>query len=442
MQAWDIWTRLLWKEWRQGRAILGVLLAVPPVTFLFAELGPNRPSFLGEVSLLLGAFAPPLLTALWAAAKASRTAPAGEFAQAHLPVRPLAPWGASFLTPLLVAGLCGAWYGICARALPDWHRGSLAPSAQAASLGAACLATTFAASYLVSITVSFLPAVLVGAFSAFGTAAVLLDLFLGGRRVHFPLLLLYCWRLAFAGMLASFAFAVLGRKRSLRPARAGLLCLALGLLVLPPLPEVLTSLVRQSAPAGGCVMEAPDGSFFLNAYADPGHPDHVLLHFSDRRNATTRERAFRRSAIVIDVRDRRYVYLAQQLRGQRQVEILVWDSVTNAVRPLASLPAGRNALPRKAFWRRWGHVSPQAHYLVLALPTTSGGGQSDLWVVDLRSGRSAVVLPDQLFATERASWRKDRVILSGFGNAVVVDLKAARARFLEIPLMTGGGTHG
>jgi hypothetical protein len=289
---------------------------------------------------------------------------------------------------------------------------------------------------------SLLPAVLVG---------VLFTLRIGGDFGGFQLtywepLRPFGWLLPIAGAMASFGFAVLGGKRSRRVARVAVLCLAAGLVLLAVLPDLAAAPdwiegLRYEEPQARFV-EAPDASFLLQLSESDTLSDHVSFELRDRRNGRTWERAFERETCVIDVRDGRYVYLVQQLRGQPRVKILVWDSVTHAGGPLASLPAGRNALPGKAFWRCSGHASPEGDYLVLALPTASGGDQSDLWLVDLRSGRSAVVLPNQLFAKERASWGEGQVILSGRRRAVVVDLEARRAGFLAIPLREGDKTHG
>ena len=452
MQACKIRTRLLWKEWRQSRCVSIALVAVPPLAFLSAS---QTQSWLKFLSLALAAFGAPLLTAVWAGGKANRAAPAAEFAQAHLPVRPLAGWYASFLVPLLVTALCGAWYGVCSEAFSSWHYKNFPPTysevpvdwgyfapTEPAVMGAVFLASCFAACYVVAMRTSLLPAVLVG---------VLLTLrigwnFWGPSLASWESLWLFRSLLPIAGAMASFGFAVLGGKKSRRGVRIAVLCLAAGLVLLAVLRELATELDSierlRSAEARVCAAEAPDGSFLLETSHRDGLADHIMFELRDRRSGRTRERAFERNTCVIDVRERRYVYLAQQLRGQPRVKILVWDSVTHAAGPLASLPAGRNALPGKAFWRCSGHASPKGDYLVLALPTASGSDQSDLWLVDLRSGRSALVLPDQLFAKERASWGEGQVILSGHRRAVVVDLEARRARFLAIPLREGDKIHG
>jgi len=104
-----MWKRLIWREYREGRAALIIALVIPALMLrpaAFYETHGLRQAF--GLAGMLGAN---LVILFWAVSRGDSGRRSAGFELAHLPASPLSALTASFILPSLASALAGAAYG-------------------------------------------------------------------------------------------------------------------------------------------------------------------------------------------------------------------------------------------------------------------------------------------------------------------------------------------
>lgn len=451
------WKRLLWKEFREGWLVAVVLFVVPVVLACFTG------SPYGEVLVVLATMGMVVVVVAWAAVKAGGENTAREFAPTHLPLRGVREWIPAFLAPCVITTLAGVWLGV-------WYaKASGRPAIwESAALWASALAGLFALGYLLSRTFSLWLSIAVGVVLGIVLSGVIpatldqinnpsMRQWQAEQYAHFRPFARALALSAAAPALGSLALALLPRRLPRRTTKAVALGLAVAIIAAANLGSVIGAISRSRHTTEWQTIWEPytsvDGSVRV-VLAGPAGPSgkpgagsresrirllwsRVLLRCNDFRSGVSLSREFRSNVTVIGVGGGG-VILAQQLPGEGSIRILRWDVRANTVRQAALAPAGKNALLRGRYFFP-SSVSPDGRYAFVGVRSLTGSG-GDLWLVNLRSGRSVVAYPGRdgyQFNTQEVDWRGDRAVLSGQGEGMYVDLKHGRGVPIKIGAIGG-----
>ena len=431
-----IWKRLLWKESREGRWVVALAILAPPICF---PLGGRYQfdSWERALFVLPAAAGVHLAIALWAAGRGGSKKAGSEFAWTHLPVNPVAEWMASLVVPVITTGLLGLWFGYWASSGAIYSEKEwMAPA------GALDLATTYLVCYLISAVVSSWAAVLFGAFRV--VAGTLISPWnmmpiLTSDAVGFVA------RTAVGAAAGSFLFVLLSQKRSLAFRQGTSLVLMLVIIFAPAAADLnIRSLLPKEASlasSGGYVRSQGGASYVVGRRAKET-VNVVRFRSEDIRSQRELRHDFKEVTRALGLTDDGRAYLAQQVSRGDKIHILEWDTRTDRVTTRAEMPVGGDALANL----RIHEVSPDGKYLLISLGSLIGNAE-DLWLVNLETGTSTVVIAcgSFLITTERTAiwpsqvaWLKDRAIMSGPERAEVLDFRTLTVRPLDIS-MGGGG---
>jgi len=455
MSRLQIVKRLLWKEFREGLPVLLFAAVAPPVLFGAPPLVPRLFAYREPIGFV-AAMALLAALALWVAKPDKKRRPE-DFGPERLPAGPVTYWSASFLGPAVWVAAAGAWLGLWSSALFGSNHASFLALAWTVFIVALFAGLKFMASALpVWVTA---PCAMAWALWACGS---LLPIFRDDPAATIRWAKLTTWFNIWAGAAASVAlllFAVFRGPWAARVKRAA--AIAFVVAVLPgPYAGVVGAAVKDMARPffdyDYGAISADDGSFFLKSDTRKTPEGLVSLEFNDRRIGRTTTRLLKQRVRALGVREGRYVYLAQAAPGDLNVKVLEWDTRRDRTRVAALIPTraaslqGRTVLefmslllmdlggqaidPLSGMFVNAGsdRVSPSGDLLAVTLRSTAGTG-NDLWMVDLRSGRSVIVLANSLFARDQARWTGRRLILSGQGRLAIVDLKTLEAHLHRIP---------
>ena len=144
----SIWKRLLWKEARESGLIMVIPLGMPLLANWTSD-------YIKDFLLVISMAVVTLSITLWATMKAQQKgSKRGEWLQ--LPMSPGTDWLISFIFPMIIAGIVGAWYGY-------WESSSMLPAFNLPAdtltyaihgnvlLGALCMMSGFAICYMTAV---------------------------------------------------------------------------------------------------------------------------------------------------------------------------------------------------------------------------------------------------------------------------------------------------
>jgi hypothetical protein len=420
-----IWRRLLWKEWRSAWpvALAGTLLplltavAINRIRASTGVWNVNIADVIYPVAAITS-----ILVMLWVVERVRRP----ERERLALPVPFRVEWVVTHLAPLPVAALVGAAVGVMLMPL------DLANLADIVFIGIAYLAATCTLMTTIGQLLPMVPTVLVG----------VAWLFLGfdpGRLAHngpfFLAVILLSWLLS---LLRSPLARRPGRHLGVRIAvTVGLLLLMAAPLLVEEVGDRWEGLhvfaePRIAAASGQGYLFAELTSMDRTLVVYPITEKHTGMVFRDLRNSR-KVVSLQGGGLGLGFLGRTGVLFAAQDDGDRNRLLLrVWDTRTNVIRPLMSLPALPTADIRAL-------ISPSGRYAVLGASSRLGTALNDYWALDLVAKRARLVLPgapvwyyEDGFA---ASGRDDRFIFFIAGRLVMIDLRAMTAQ--TVPLRPG-----
>lgn len=418
MSRSSVWKRLLWKEYREGRWVVLIALAAPALCFPMAARY-DFDSWQRGLFALPGAAGVHLAIALWAAGRGAGKREGSEFARSHLPVNAFAEWAASFLVPVLVTGALGWWFGFWSGKVVQSYR-----AVSTTQAGAVDLMTTYAICYLMSAIISSWAAIM---FAAFRVAAGTLINVWNLSPMTEADVVGFVGRTMLGALAGSLVFTALVQKKSLAFRQAVSLLLMLVIVFAPAIGNLDVSFLIPKpgdySYYGGSLLS---DAMAVSAYERGASRDHMLFRCVNHRADTMFERGFPARSRLVDIVGERWVYLISQASSHGPVRVLEWDSVTNQVRDRARVPWQAIKIDYSSF----KHVSPDRRHMLIVLESTIGSefmDSEDLWLVDLQSGRSEIVLPcqDELHI-EEAVFLRDRAIITR-SRQLVIDYRTFRA---------------
>ncbi|MCC6485187.1 MAG: hypothetical protein IT209_10110 [Armatimonadetes bacterium] len=434
--------RLAWKLWRETRWWLALLVVVPAVGFPLAASIPETSSGWQILRLLVvypTAYLVPALAGILAARLAQEDWGAGAYTPSHLPLAAPDVLKASFLLPLVVAALLGLWTGWCS--LPGamhHYAGVFAYCCQWSALTTGC----FAMGYVVSAASTKHAGAIYPAMAGNIGPAVLLAF---RDRLNHGLDMLPSdpgeWLLvaAFvvAPIVATFVWAASRRKQRFWRQWAAFVAGVLALFVCAS-PAVWVAWAGGFPGAGFPPFLSEDGSLIVSMTGQfSGRAaSGTYCQFTDRRTGVSAKALFPLFVQPLGFAGRDSAVIAVRNPGEGRMSIRAWAHADNTVREVVSIPY--NARARFALgtdntytggFVAW--VNPAGRWLLLRTRPSNGSGV-DLWLIDMKRGKAKIVYPNfQTFAASRATWLRNRAILSGAPPQILVDLpggKAARYR--------------
>ena len=416
-----IWGRLLWKEWREDWPILAIGIVLPLLTLPLS----NREGWTAFDYSALGLVG--ILLVLWAADRARRIGmDRGQVRQA-LPIATPTRWIFTHLAPLPVPVLAGISVGIMMHA---WH-------AERVALSPAIIAGVL---YLVSAF--FLATILTPAFSpiaAIITGVVWLFLGLDAEQPDniTPLFL----KIAVASLVVSVLWEVFALKGRYWAGRVVMIVVLLAFLVNPmALPQLFTHQYMSSTESPYThSIQMYDHTIYLRPSRTKANSrknmtaSQIDLQYVDRRRDFRLVRAFQQTVQPLDFITEDQALLGEQLPGQPEIRLLIWDVRRNLVREMGHFTAVKDLLSSSYH----AFLSPDGRYLALFVQGRSDKWHvkefiSDIWVVDLARGHAVPVLvnvfQDYWDDQYSVSWTPERLYFSGRG--IEVDLRTMRGRYL------------
>ena len=430
MSRGEVWSRLLWKEYREGRFVVLLATLAPAVAFPYAAQYPMDSWQRGLIAFPAAAGVH-LAIALWAAGRGQGKKHGSEFALSHLPVAPLKQWAVSLQLAGIITAALGAWFGFWVMRAQGWVEPRLIVD------GAIDLSGTYLVCYFIAQILGPWAAILFGAFRVVA----------GTLIAPWSLSALYdadaIWlgaRMAVGAVAASLLFTSLSLKRPLAFRQATSLILLVVIVFAPVVGRLdmgflFPKVDRKGSSGGDYVSQDLAVSvrgYRLSKYADTRllGKDAVRFKYVNRRENRVRQRDFEPQTVLLGGVGENRFYFAQQRSTRENVRILEWNTVDDSVTVKAVVPIKGNVLWSVSF----DAVSPDGRYMLVALGSVSGEGK-DLWLVDLGTARSTVVWPGELFFSfEQVAWTRDRAILVDSGTrAWSVDLKAGTVAQFRFP---------
>jgi hypothetical protein len=448
MNAFAVWKRLLWKEFRQAWPVFAFAVLAPPLTYVLPQVVSRLAQYRDEM-VSIATIAAPLTIVLWVVRDRRRRKHRWQNDSASLPVPSIVEWWVMLLIPATALALIGAWTGAWTGVIA--HRGII-PQLMAAwaiflpALFVVCCFITRVISCVAPVCSLFW--MLWFGLSATPSLNVQWSLESLRPATFFNALAL--------GIAIAFSFWIDVPLGGRRPKLGYLVALALMIAVpVGPYSGYITAAIRYTLPSLHYsrldTVISPDGSFILDMATIQASSDEVGASFHNSRTGRDSTHVFKQQARVLGVVNHRRTYIAQQLPGDTTIRILVWDVETGGVSRVVSFAPGKDSLDDRGATdvaylmvtghgysmlvnfplSPWGHVSPSGDYLVLRTRSTGGIGD-DLWLVDLRNRKSAIVLANAFFAIDQASWTRQSVVLSGVGDPTIIDLKTMEGRIFPL----------
>ena len=438
MSRVEIWKRLLWKEFKEGYLIVLMLIVIPPIVFPIVKANHHSRREIWQIFGWIIALGLPLLVVLWAAVKAGRQRNGSEFVRSHLPIGAVDGWIASVVPPLIISAIAGVWYA-------GWTEEFIIGLGRNPNFAYNCglyFSTCFVVAYVFSLVLSMLPAILVGLFCTFMGMAFVSSTSTSAEAAEFAA---FFMRALIGATVCSLLFSALLNRIKLIANQV--MCLGLlAVIVFAPFAVQKLFGPRQAdfqEYQYDRSIQTSDGSIVVNAFAY-SKAKNVTVVYRDFRNVSSISRTFKRNIEMIDIQDRRYVYLVQQAKGEKYVRLISWDTKTNSLQKVCTIPAGRNALFDSLRLSDYfsdeelaGKTHPDSHYLILALASGMGSG-TDIWVIDLYKRKGVVVLPNVYPIRKLVRWDNHQALLLGCFDTARVDLKTMSASKVAFPIKDRG----
>ena len=420
--------RLLWKEAREGWIVVAIVGLVPPAAFAVAKmLQPDQKAMLQ----FIGATCSTAAIMLWAALKGERLRSEGNLPLAHIPANPIVERTVSLGLPILISALAGAWLAALCRKHGIYNVMST-DAFTAAGLFALYGVFAFAACCLLSAAVSTWTGIAAGlGWLVFGMFC--LSNFPGGV----PGFRRDMTGVSLASVVSLALFLGLAHKRRFRFAWAP----PIALLAIAVLAPVVCDQLKPSAPQQrfyGVNVVSRDGAY---AVGQPGFArGRSTIFYTNKRTMSQSLKLFDGVTTPVALDDRGRVFLLQSL-DNRRLRVLEWDGKRDGkqTRQVADIPGSRRLLDRSGRpWAPFGSVSPDRRYLLFTTGSMLGSG-ADCWLVNLRSGKACIAIPNQDGGILQATWLGDRVALSArYSRLRMVDLRSRTAGAMRIPRSDGG----
>ncbi len=436
----DLWKRLLWREYREGRAAVLLALVLPALMFYLGH-DSGMEKWQGAFRFV-GALSAHLLVLFWAISRGDSQRGHGDFAFVHLPIRPVRGLTASFIVPALASAVIGAAYG----ALISLDAGSVIA-------GTLDVMTTFVFGYYFAAIASRWLAVLVGVVSIIWAKLIPITSLTPTRDLDATIITISC---AIGAGLGLYVFSILIGRKPLAYRQLA----ALGVMAVfglgPALVRFDPGIFRPTQSAGTRPSGYPTSlvgysdQHVLVSFAWAGKSEDILVEFQ-HVNSRRPEAAVSMSGSlkVIDVLHNRYVYIVQQHKGSSTIQIIEWDTAeadpAQSTTPVARFTARPEAIPDD-YHPRYDSVSRDRAYALVVLEPIARHGY-DLWVVYLKTGRAAVVSPatsrlglSWLSGRKHVVWTRNYALVVSIPDTrpTVVDLKTLAVVPLKFPLVTGG----
>jgi len=434
MDAFQVWKRLLWKEYREGRLVVLLAAAAPFVLFSLPTHHPPSAMF-----VVPGAVGVHLAIAFWGAGRGGGKRTGSEFAWTHLPTNPAVEWLASMVVPTIVIAAVGAWYGLMAEQDASGSASGFGYGMSFPLAGMLDLATTFTICYLISMVISNWAAYIFGVFRLVGgTLISVWDL----NLIDTPDAVWTVMRTLAAAILGAFIYVVLLRKRSTAMRQGVSLAVVVLITFAPLIPEIP---IRQAVSGwisgrqasdilSSYTLQSDDGSVNIHA-TKPYMQGKAYLVMRDYRLGITRKRRFP-VCWVFKVQPDGRAYMAHAENSG--VQIIEWNGIKDQVRTVVTMPV------RGRFFGGIGwqcSVSPDGRYMALILKSMLHDDAADLWVLDLCNKSSKLVLPsvttpgagDSDSAHPKLAWPKGEVAVWTYSSgALAVNLKTLATRRIAL----------
>lgn len=435
MSNLTMWKRLLWKELRTGW-LIGLFLLVLPIVLLVAEqFGDN----------VFEIFAPVITVAIAMTFIGIRDGSAKSVQNhfdTHLPIHPAVQWAIEYVIPLVVAGFIGLWSGFLISLYAyniDFLNYAIAWMVFFAAL--------FAASHFISsVSYTWLALSMVSLWLGSFIVALPTDNGFADDTVGMKTMTQYNAIILAGAFVGTFLHHVMLRRMLYKRRRlisVGVSVLVIALLVMMNVAVTGNSISGNEASSDtDDIWVSPDHSYIVDLKRKPGG---VELKITNQYEGKIINKTLKDQSWLLGATDRRMVYLAQQEMGRNEVKIVTWDSTRDTLQQLATVPAGKNAFtsarrPLKIIpppYLERGFISPYARYALLILKSQAGGG-FDLWLVDLKSKQSDILIANRFFPSYDVIWTDRKAVIYEIidlyrGEEIVeVDLQAGRAVIRKI----------
>lgn len=426
MDGLGIWKRLLWKEIRESWGVVVMMLALPYVMFTLADRSSMGYTEYTDLLRATGSLGTYILLVLWAVGKGDRGRAGNQFSLSHLPVKPTRFWWTSFVVPALISALLGAWFGKCSTVLTSWNDG------RGVAAGALEFVSMYSFCYYLSTAISKWLAILIGVTHVVSGGSLIstwnLDV------IWIRQAMLFVTAVAVGAFVASYLFAWLANRKTLQVRQA----ISLGVMVviaLLPFAEGIDTrgsvLDRKEPPSDTHFIECSSRFYSVKG----GAPGRIVVRSFSTKIAVVHKMPH--PAVAVDVTDEGKVYLVQQKKDSKMIEVLLWDSRSDRTERLAAIPAGRKALAEYS----GASLDPKRRYILMFVGDLIGRG-NDAWLVDLKKGNGQIIVPCvQDFRLETgndlcgydAVWTNHNLYLSNLSAPLIkVDLRTMKAEPFDV----------
>jgi hypothetical protein len=415
-----LWRRVLWKEWVQGRAILGLSLGLLLVMLLWRDV-PRvvLPAFIAQLCLLT----------IWAVERALDKGLAQPVGRGTFPIAFPLQLFVIYLLPLAIPPLLGA---LCGRiyALGAGEFAELPGLAQTLALvgGATFLLTT-----LLTRAFSLVPGA--GAIVGVVWLFVLMnpEWFVTHQAVIIALIVGSVGAIVLWEWLARMHRVELGR-----------MLVVLVLIGAPLFPTRVVQRVARWAMRPSIFQDYTLMSFsspentFTCCYQHDIEVKVGTIEIINRRSGAQQRQLFSReeSGIPLTFLDESRVLVARQRRGEPRMTLQAWTFADDHWQDVMTLPLERGLLARvdKVF------ADPIHRYFVLVTNGQVGRGYA-VWLVDTRTRRVTLSMSDigdrndhmgSTASPEGAAWQPTRVLLSGRMPSAAIDFTTGRGHLLGL----------
>jgi hypothetical protein len=411
--------------------MLAAGLLLPPLTDALGT--PDSPLYLNIPNMydwdLIALFLLMVPVVVWAATAAGRERLRQSYAGVHFPLHPA--W--STLNTFLIHGAIALLIGLnFSRWVPKLAE--IRPLPLGLLVGVLFVGSLFALSFIVSLTLSPTAGIVAGICWLCAYHEGLL-----GTYITSPLKSTIDWTICLAAALFVLAtFLLSPRQLSLTRRIIACIILGFGTLGLPLYNGYLKTWFFQPSSTNlqlPARIYSTDGSLAVEVMS-------AKLHFIDYRQGRTATRALQPSMQPIGFVGRRTVIVAEQRPGERGITLLCWDTTTNDMIPLLTIPTKRGALAKSLVDINSGsypsfhaEVSPDSRYILLALPTQYGDAEAtNLWLVDFQKAHVKLILPmSSPFIGNDHSWQENSVVISGGRQPLKISLATGQVSSPPIP---------